>query len=175
MVKQYLLLLDDVCGLGRSGDVVTAKPGYIRNFLLPQQKALIADKNTLKLQARLQEERAKKAALDKKLAEELAVILAQDLFVTSVKADPDGKMYGSVTVLDVLRIIKEKGYQIERRQIELVRPIKKVGKHSISLKLNEGVVAKILLEIRPEHGALPVEEAVVEEKEEESNDQSTQE
>ena len=59
-MKQQLLLLEDVDGLGRSGDVVTAKPGFIRNFLLPQKKAVTADKRTLKMQARLKEERERK-------------------------------------------------------------------------------------------------------------------
>ena len=61
-MKQQLLLLEDVDGLGRSGDVVTAKPGFSRNFLLPQSKAVIADKRTLKVQARLKAEREKRAS-----------------------------------------------------------------------------------------------------------------
>ena len=68
-MKQSLLLLKDVDGLGRSGEVVSAKPGFVRNFLLPQKHAVIADKHTLKMQARLQEERARHAEVDRKEAE----------------------------------------------------------------------------------------------------------
>ena len=67
-----LLLLEDVDDLGRSGDVVSVKPGFARNFLLPQKKAVVADKNTLRMQARLKEEREKRAAVDKKDSEILA-------------------------------------------------------------------------------------------------------
>ena len=71
MANQFLLI-EDVDALGRSGDVVKAKPGYARNFLLPQKKAVIADKHTLRMQAKLKEEREKQAVLDRGEAEKLA-------------------------------------------------------------------------------------------------------
>ncbi|MBI3236634.1 MAG: 50S ribosomal protein L9, partial [Chlamydiales bacterium] len=67
-----LLLVEDVDDLGRSGDIVSVKPGYARNFLIPQKKAVIADKFTLRMQAQLQKERGEKAAKDKNEAEELS-------------------------------------------------------------------------------------------------------
>jgi large subunit ribosomal protein L9 len=160
-MKQQLLLLDDVDGLGRSGDVVTAKPGFIRNFLLPQKKAVIADKNTLKMQARLKEEREKKAAVDRKEAEELAAKLAGVVISTEVKIDPEGKMYGSVTSLDIARLIQAEGYPIERKNVLLSHPIKNLGRHTVELKLKEGVPASFMLEVIPEGGQLPVKEEAV--------------
>ena len=160
-MKQQLLLLDDVDGLGRSGDVVTAKPGFIRNFLLPQKKAVIADKNTLKMQARIKEEREKKEAVDRKEAEELAAKLAGVVISTEVKIDPEGKMYGSVTSLDIARLIQAEGYPIERKNVLLSHPIKNLGRHTVELKLKEGVPASFMLEVIPEGGQLPVKEEAV--------------
>ncbi|MCC5831889.1 MAG: 50S ribosomal protein L9 [Chlamydiales bacterium] len=173
-MKQQLLLLEDVDGLGRSGEVVTAKPGFIRNFLLPQKKAVIADKNALKMQARLQEEREKKAAVDRKEAQELSSKLAEVVISTEAKIDPDGKMYGSVTSLDIARLMQAEGHPIERKHVLLSHPIKTLGRHKIELKLNEGVPASFMLEVIPEGGQLPVQEEVVAPVEEELSETSKQ-
>lgn len=149
-MKQKLLLLDDVEGLGRSGDIVTAKPGFVRNFLLPQKKALVANKQTLKMQIRLKEEREKKALVDREEATKISSQLVGFVLTTEVKVDPEGHMYGSVSALDIARMMQEKGYPIERRHVAHQQPIKATGSHSITLKLNEGVVAQITLEITPE-------------------------
>lgn len=155
-MKKQLLLLDDVDGLGRSGDVVTAKPGYIRNFLLPQKKAVPASRATLKLQAQLKEERAKRAVADKKAAEELAARLVGFVVKTEVKIDPEGNMYGSVTALDIAKMMQERGFDIERRNISLQQPLRAIGSHNIPLKLKEGVLSAFTLEIEPEGGMPPV-------------------
>ncbi len=154
-MKQQLLLLEDVDGLGRSGDVVTAKPGFIRNFLLPQQKAVSADKHTLKMQARLKEEREKRAAVDRKEAEVQAEQIKTLVLAIEVKVDPDGKMYGSVSTLDIARLLQAKGYQIERKSVLLSQAVKTLGNHTINLRLKEGVPATFTLEVQPEGGFLP--------------------
>ena len=71
-MRNQLLLLEDVDDLGRSGDIVSVKPGFARNFLVPQKKAVVADKFTLRMQAKLKEERSKRAELDRNESEELA-------------------------------------------------------------------------------------------------------
>ncbi len=146
-MKQKLLLLEDVDGLGRSGDLVTAKPGYIRNFLLPQKKALVANKQALKMQASLQKAREEKASVDREEALKLSAQLATCVISTEVKVDPEGHMYGSVTSLDIARLMQDKGYSIERRHVVLPQPIKAVGSYPITLKLDEGVPGVITLEI----------------------------
>jgi large subunit ribosomal protein L9 len=148
--KKQLLLLEDVEGLGRSGDIVSAKAGYIRNFLFPQKKAVVADKSTLTLQAKLKEEREKKAIVDRKEAEELSLKLADIILITKVKVDPEGKMYGSVTSHDIAKMMQEKGYDFRRQNVMLSQPIKTVGRHIISLKLKEGVTAKVVLDVEQE-------------------------
>lgn len=160
-MKQQLLLLEDVGGLGRTGDLVSAKPGYIRNFLLPKKKAVIADKHTLKLQVTLKKEREKQAASDRKEAKEMAERLVDFVITTEVKVDPEGKMYGSVTSLNIVQLMKENGHTIDRKQVELPNPIKTTGEHKINLKFKEDVSAFFTLKILPEGG-----EIVPEEKEE---------
>lgn len=148
--KKQLLLLEDVDGLGRGGDIVTAKPGYIRNFLLPQKKAVIADKSTLALQAKLKEERAQRAIVDKKAAEELAAQIATMTLVAKVKVDPEGKMYGSVTILDIAKLLQSKGLEIHRNNVILPLPLKTTGRHLVTLRLKEGVMAKAVIDIESE-------------------------
>lgn len=180
-MKQQLLLLEDVKKLGRKGDVVTAKPGYIRNFLLPQSKAVIASKGALRMRSRLQEERAEQAAADKVEAEKLAKVIEGKTVKTEVKVDGAGHLYGSVAANDIVKILNAEGVVIEKHHVNLLKPIKKLGKYDISLTLNEGVPASFTLEVQGEGGvkAAPVaekseekaEEAPVETAEEETSEE----
>lgn len=145
-----LLLVEDVDDLGRSGDIVSVKPGYARNFLIPQKKAVVADKFTLRMQARLQEERAKRAESDKSEAEEMAKQVDGFVLTAVVKVDPDGHMYGSVAAVDVSRLFEDQGIKIDRRSVVLLQPIKQLGVYPISLKLKEGVPAQITLRVMSE-------------------------
>lgn len=151
-MKQQLLLLEDVDALGKKGEIVTAKPGYIRNFLLPKRLAVIASANTLRKQDKLREERAKQALVDKKEAEELAQQVQSISLDTTVKVDPDGHMYGSVSAADIAKLFQERGLPVEKKNIQLPRPIKETGSHNLSLLLKEGVEATCSLTIRPEGG-----------------------
>ncbi len=147
-----LLLVQDVEDLGRSGDIVSVKPGYARNFLIPQKLAMVADKRALQLQARLQEERKQRAIVDRKESEELAGKLESVVLTTIVKVDHDGHMYGSVTALDIVKMLEEQGYSaLEKRSVQLKHPIKTTGSHKIHLKLNEGVAAEVTLKVVAEN------------------------
>ncbi len=148
--KNQVLLLEDVETLGRSGDIVTVKPGYARNFLLPKKRAVVAEKHLVRLQEKLKEERSKKASSDKKGSDALAKDLLTKVLKTQVKIDAEGHMYGSVTQADIVKLFKEQlNIEIERRNVVLAKPIKKMGEIEVELKLKEGVPAKIKLEITP--------------------------
>ena len=146
-MKNQLLLINDVDDLGRSGDIVSVKPGYARNFLLPKKKAVIADKFTLRLQAKLKAERLKQAESDRKEAELLAQNIDGMVLSVAVKVDPDGHMYGSVSALDVARLFQAQGLKVEKKHVALVHPLKTLGEHHIPLKLQEGVPASVVLHI----------------------------
>jgi len=162
-MPMQLLLLDDVDDLGRSGDVVAVKPGYARNFLIPQRKAVVADRNARRMQARLQEERLKKASVDKQESEKLAAQLVGVIVSTVVKVDHEGHMYGSVAVHDIMHLLKEQhAITVERKMVQLPHAIKETGTHTIGLKLKEDVSATIKLRILVE-GREHEEELVVEE------------
>ncbi|MBS0628853.1 MAG: 50S ribosomal protein L9 [Verrucomicrobia bacterium] len=147
-MKNQLLLLEDVDGLGRSGDIVTVRPGFARNFLIPKQKAVVAKKHLVRLQERLREERAKKAVVDKADALEMAKKLEGQKLTATMKFDAEGHMYGSVTAHDVVSLFKDQlGIELDKRNILIHKGIKEKGTHEIELRLKEGVPAKIILQI----------------------------
>lgn len=146
-----LLLIEDVECLGRSGEVVNVKPGFARNYLIPQGLAITANKQTLRQQERLKEERQKRAEEDKKEADGIAGQLEGITLTTVVKVDHDGHMYGSVTAHEVVHLLQEqKNILLEKRDIQLKHPIKATGVHPISVKLKEGVTASFNLNVMSE-------------------------
>jgi large subunit ribosomal protein L9 len=149
-MKQQLLLLQDVDALGKKGDVVSARSGYVRNFLVPKKMAVIASPNTLRKQERLRQERAKQAVVDLKESEELAKQIESIILETRVKVDPEGHMYGSVTPNDIALLFQQNGLPVERKYVQMTRPIKATGVHKIALKLKEGVQVTCSLNIIPE-------------------------
>lgn len=146
-MKQQYLLIADVEDIGRSGEVISAKAGFARNFLLPQQKAVLASEHTLRMQKRLQEERSKQADVDRKEAEALAGKLNGLTLKITVKVDPEGNMYGSVGPTDIIELFGKEGYTMDRRNIGINKPIKVIGKHPMTLKLKEGVTVAYTLHI----------------------------
>lgn len=155
-----LLLVEDVEDLGRVGDVVNVKPGYARNFLLPRGLAVVANKNALRMQQRLQEERRQKAAQDRKEAEQQAGVIEGVTLTSVVKVDHEGHMYGSVNAADIVGLLQDQAsLQVEKRSIQLKQPIKETGVHTINVKLKEGVTAAFTLKIISEeaNAAAPAE------------------
>jgi large subunit ribosomal protein L9 len=145
--KQSLLLIEDVYNVGRSGDIVKVKPGYARNFLLPQKKAVFADKNIFRIQEKLLAKRAQKSAIDKQASEDVKKRLEALVITTEVKVDPEGKLYGSVGPNDIVSMLEKQGVGVEKASVQLKKSIKDVGVHEIHLKLKEGVVATFTLKI----------------------------
>lgn len=142
-----LLLIQDVEDLGRSGDLVNVRPGFARNFLLPRGVAVIADKGTLRMQAKLKEEREKQAVVDRQESEKIASGINDHVLTKIVKVDQEGHMYGSVSAHDVADMLHEQGIQLEKRAIALKHPIKETGVHKVTIKLKEGVTASITLKV----------------------------
>lgn len=146
--RNQLLLLEDVVNLGKKGDLVRAKPGFVRNFLLPKRKAVLADKRTIRMQVRLKEEREKQALVDRKEAESFAALIKGKTFKTTVKTDKEGHLYGSVSVVDILKILEEEGeVKLEKRNVIQPKPIKTVGTFEIQLRLKEDVPAFFFLKV----------------------------
>lgn len=146
-----LLLLEDVEDLGRSGDVVSVREGYARNFLVPRGLAVKADNNALRRQAALQEARIQKAAIDKADAESIAKLLEAITLECEVKVDPEGHMYGSVSAQDIINLLVEQHkVELEKRYVQMKHPIKEIGVHRVEFKLKEGVEAHCSIKITAE-------------------------
>lgn len=167
-MENQILLLEDVERLGRKGDIVKTKPGFARNFLLPQKKAIVATPRALRMRAKLQEEREKQAHRDKIEADALAKVVDGKTLLVEVKVDPAGHMYGSVSAQDIVKLFEEQGVTLERNYIVLTHPIKVTGEHKIDLRFKEGVMASFMLKILPEGGSIEMkkQEGVVEIEEE---------
>ncbi|CAM0117633.1 50S ribosomal protein L9 [Rhabdochlamydiaceae symbiont of Dictyostelium giganteum] len=152
-MKQNYLLIADVEDIGRCGEVISVKAGFARNYLIPQELAVPANRHTLRMQARLQQERATQSAADKAEAEKIASELQGVTLTTTVKVDPEGNMYGSVGFGDVLALFAEQGFELERRNIGLNKPIKMIGVHPMVLHLKEDVLCDYTLHILGEQAS----------------------
>ena len=147
MGQVKLILREDVPKLGHAGEVVSVKPGYARNFLLPQGKAALAS------EARVKELEHHKRLIGEKVARELKDLgaardrLEQLQLEVEAQAGEEGRLFGSVTAAQVAELIGEKGIEIDRRKIDLAEPIKEVGEHSVPVKLHREVVANVRLKV----------------------------
>jgi large subunit ribosomal protein L9 len=149
-MKQKLLLLQDIEDLGKQGEIVSVRAGFARNFIIPERKGVIANKGTLRMQDKLQKERAIKAEKDKKESEVAAEQINGQVLSIEVKVDPDGKMYGSVSGKDIVDLWQERNIILDKKQVQLKHVIKDIGVHEIILKLKEGVTASFKLKIVPQ-------------------------
>jgi large subunit ribosomal protein L9 len=138
-----IILLERVEKLGQMGDVVKVRPGYARNFLLPQKKAMRATKDNL---AYFEKQRAQLEANNLKQREEAeAVAVRMDgVSVTIIRqAGDSGQLYGSVSGRDVADAVKAAGYTVERRQVNLEQPIKTLGVYAVRLSLHPEVAISV--------------------------------
>lgn len=138
-----VILLERIEKLGQMGDIVTVKNGYARNFLLPQGKAQRATDATLKeFESRRAQLEARNLELRKE-AEDIAGRMS-DLKVTVIRQSSDsGQLYGSVNSRDITDAVSEAGFHIERRQVQLTRPIKNLGIHEVSVRLHPEVIVGV--------------------------------
>lgn len=142
-----VILLERIAKLGQMGDVVTVKDGFARNFLLPQGKALRANKGNL---ARFEEERAQLEARNLELkseAEALAKKMEGQVFIAIRQAGDSGQLYGSVTNRDVAGLVTEGGFSVTRNQIERDHPIKTLGLASVTIKLHPEVSCGVVINV----------------------------
>ncbi len=149
-MNYQLLLLENIRNLGCKGDIVFAKPGFARNYLLPQRMAVIATKSTLKLQDKLNKEREKEAAVDKQESLKIKDMIQEKTLSLVVKVDPDsGRMYSAVSMDDILGLLKTQSITLDKKSVILPYTIKSLGTHNIILKLKEAVEAFFRLEVKP--------------------------
>lgn len=142
-----VILNEDVANVGRTGDVVKVRAGYARNFLLPRRLAVEANPKNLrafehqKRLAMLRREANRGQALTlKERLEALAITI-------SANAGEEGKLFGSVTNIDIERALRERGFDIERRKIILAEPIKQLGEFTVAVRLDAEIEAGLKLTV----------------------------
>jgi large subunit ribosomal protein L9 len=142
-----VILLERVAKLGQMGDVVDVRPGYARNFLLPQGKALTASQANV---AAFEERKAQLEARNletKKEAEDLGAKLDGQQFVVIRSASDAGSLYGSVTPRDAAEAATAAGFSLDRKQVSLINPIKELGLHQLAVRLHPEVEVKIVMNV----------------------------
>ena len=175
-----VILLERIEKLGQMGDVVKVKPGFARNFLLPQKKALRANKDNL---AFFEKQRAQLEAINLKRRDEAQAVAGkmEGLKVLMVRqAGEGGQLYGSVSGRDVADAVKTAGFTIERNQVNLDSPIKTLGSYPVRVALHPEVTVTVTVarsQEEAERAAAAAEEAAAEqsaEAEVEAEDEATE-
>jgi large subunit ribosomal protein L9 len=142
-----VILREDIDGLGKSGELVTVKDGFGRNYLLPRKKAVLANEQNIR---QLEHEKGVISARNAKLkgaAEALAKKVGSLQITIKRKVGEQDKLFGSVTALDIAEAMAAQGQQVDRRGIHLPEPIKTVGKHEVELRLHREVTAKLKVDV----------------------------
>lgn len=147
MAAVEVILRDDVQHVGKIGDVVRVKPGFARNYLFPRGLAIEANPKNLKVLEHAKRVIAVKAERDKKAAEAVAARVDGTAIRIQARAGEDGKLFGSVTNIDVERLLSEKGIEVDRRKIALAEPIKQLGTFPIEVQVGRGVKATVQLTV----------------------------
>lgn len=144
-----VILLADVKGHGKKGDVVNASDGYARNYLFPRKLAIEANDSNMKAWKR---DKAKKdAAAAEKLAEAqaLAKSIKGRTYVLKAKTGEGERLFGSVTNMDIAESLAANGVAIDKRNIEIEDHIKTVGQYKVKVKLHAGVKTEITVDVQP--------------------------
>jgi large subunit ribosomal protein L9 len=147
-----IILKEDVEHLGRTGDIVSVKPGYARNYLIPNGMALVADETSVRriehAKRVVERHRLKVLATGQSLRDRLV----KERIVLRRRAGADGRLFGSVTAADVASALMLKGVEVNRRMINLSEPIKHLGDHDVEVKIRSVGTASLKVSVEPEEG-----------------------
>lgn len=170
MAQVKLILSEDVPKLGHAGDVVTVKPGYARNYLVPQGLAIhatVGRLNELEHHKRLIEEKVAKQRTDREAERDR---IQQVSLEVTAQVGEEGKLFGSITAMRIAELLLEKGIEVDRRRIDMRAPIKETGEHTVPIRLHRDVTAEVKLVVAaanpPPTAAAPVVDEEPSEREE---------
>jgi large subunit ribosomal protein L9 len=142
-----VILKEDVANLGHRGDVVKVADGYGRNFLLPRKLALQATLANKAVIEQMKAAAARRSAAEKVQAQELVAKLEPLSLAFTRKSGENGQLFGSVTSADIASELAAKGFDVDRRKIQLTEPIKSLGDFTISVKLHREVTAHLRVNV----------------------------
>ncbi|HJY90324.1 MAG TPA: 50S ribosomal protein L9 [Candidatus Acidoferrum sp.] len=145
-----IILQEDIEKLGNRGDVVTVKPGYARNFLLPHKLAIEATAGNMKALERIRGSLAKKTATELDAAKKQAELLTGVSLKFTRKTGENDQMFGSVTTADIADGLKAQGFEVDKRQIQLKDPVKALGEYPVTVKVFRDITAEIKIRVDKE-------------------------
>ncbi len=145
-----ILLTQDTEKLGKMGEIVNVKDGYARNYIIPRKLGILATEKNIKAAENAAEKRAIRDAKKRENMTALAEQLNKLTIKFTLKAGEDDKLFGSVTSQMIADAIATKGYEIDKKEIDLQEPIKHVGNHFVQIKLGQGIEGRIKLKVLAE-------------------------
>jgi len=144
-----IILKETISSLGQEGDVVTVKPGYGRNYLLPQGKAVPATKENLAVFEQNRAEIEARLVREQKIAEDIAKKISGFVLIIEQLAGADDRLFGSVTNADICAKLAELDVALDKKQILLTEPIKTLGESKVMVKVGFNVTAEIVVNVVP--------------------------
>jgi large subunit ribosomal protein L9 len=147
-----VILKEDVINLGSRGEVVKVADGYGRNFLLPRKLAMQATDNNKAIIEQMKGKAARRSATEKAQAQELVAKLEPVVVSFTRKSGENGHLFGSVTSADIAHELETKGFEVDRRKIQLAEPLKSVGDFTVAIKLHREVTAHVKVNVAAEAG-----------------------
>jgi len=141
-----VILLKDVKGHGKAGELITVNDGYAKNFIIPKNFGIEADKKTINEYNQKKEKELRLQAEAKANAQKMAEELNTQSVDVKVKCG-DGKMYGSVTNLDIAKALKEIGFEVDKKKINIKDQIKQLGTYEVEIKIYPEISAKVNINV----------------------------
>jgi large subunit ribosomal protein L9 len=142
-----VILKDDVKNVGSMGDIVKVTDGYARNYLVPKGLAVEASSKNVKSvehEKRIIQEKAKKI---RNSAQDLSDRISKVTLVMKANAGEEGKLFGSVTTMDIAEALKNEGFDIDKKKISLDEPIKRLGEHTVNIKIHPEITTNVTVQV----------------------------
>ncbi len=144
-----VILIEDVKGTGKAGDIVNVKDGYARNFLFKKNLAIVADSQNLHAHSAKMKAREAKIAQERAAAEKLKEKLSNTVIVVNAKCGADsGKMFGSITAQEIADSLSEAGFDIDKKKIVLKENIRDFGLQTLTVRLYNDVLAQFTVDVQ---------------------------
>lgn len=147
-----VILKEDVPKLGHRGDVVKVAEGYGRNYLLPRKLAIEANAGNKAVIEQMKQSAVRRSAIEKADSEALAKQLDAVALTFSRKAGEKDHLFGSVTSADIAEALEQKGFNIDRRKIQLHEPLKSIGEFEVPIRLHRDVTSRVKVTVEKEGG-----------------------
>ena len=145
-----VILKEDVQNLGQQGDVVEVKPGYARNYLMPQKLAILFTKQQKKSIEEAQRVEERKLEREKDQLESVLKKVEDLSLSLKMQSEEDSKLFGSVTKLDIVKLLEENGITIDKKYVDLSSPIKTLGEHKVNIVFTKEMSASFTLTVEKE-------------------------